>query len=90
MLRAHILLGAEGHALEPAEQLLLEAADGFRRFQSPWMELRATLDLARIALQTGRHAEARARLAALYGGFSEGFDRKQLREARTLLDQLNV
>ena len=36
----------------------------------------------------GRRAEARDLLAPIYGWFTEGFDTPDLKEAKTLLDQL--
>jgi predicted ATPase len=37
----------------------------------------------------GRHAEARDLLAPIYGWFTEGFDTPDLKEAKTLLDELS-
>jgi len=36
----------------------------------------------------GRHAEAHNLLAPVYGWFTEGFDTRDLRETRALLDAL--
>jgi len=54
-------------------------------------ELRATVSLARLwhSLRSqGRTEEARARLAEVYGWFTEGFDTPDLVEARALLAEL--
>jgi adenylate cyclase len=51
-------------------------------------ELRATVELARLWQGQGRSAEARARLQAVYGWFTEGFNTVDLREAKNLLDAL--
>jgi predicted ATPase len=40
--------------------------------------------------ETSRHDEARTMLAELYGWFTEGFDTADLKEANTLLDELNA
>jgi adenylate cyclase len=49
------------------------------------LELRAAVSLARHWQQRGRAAEARELVAAVYGGFTEGFDTPDLREAAALL-----
>jgi hypothetical protein len=51
-------------------------------------ELRAATSLARLWLKQGRRTEARDLLAPLYGSFTEGFDTADLKEAKTLLDEL--
>ena len=38
--------------------------------------------------QQGKKAEARQMLAEIYGWFTEGFDTKDLQEAKALLDEL--
>jgi class 3 adenylate cyclase/tetratricopeptide (TPR) repeat protein len=90
---------AEIHRIE-GEILLGEGAPGEaeRRYQAAIdvaqargeksLELRATISLARLWRDHGKHGEARARLAELYGWFSEGFDTADLRAARALLDEL--
>jgi predicted ATPase len=46
------------------------------------------MSLARLLAKQGRRDEARAMLAEIYGWFTEGFDTADLRDARTLLDEL--
>jgi predicted ATPase len=48
--------------------------------------LRAAVSLARLWQQQGKHAEARALLAPIYGWFTEGFDTADLQDAKTLLE----
>jgi hypothetical protein len=38
----------------------------------------------------GDRSEARAKLAEIYGWFTEGFDTADLKEAKALLDELSV
>jgi predicted ATPase len=38
--------------------------------------------------ETGRRDEARTLLAEIYGWFTEGFDTRDLKEAKALLDEL--
>jgi predicted ATPase len=51
-------------------------------------ELRAATRLARLLRDQGKRAEARDLLAPVYGWFTEGFDTRDLIEAKTLLDEL--
>ena len=44
---------------------------------------------ARLLRDTGRHDEARAMLAEIYGWFAEGFDTADLKDAKVLLDDLS-
>jgi predicted ATPase len=53
-------------------------------------ELRAALSLARLWQGQGRRAEARDLLVPIYGWFTGGFDTADLKEAKTLLDELNA
>jgi predicted ATPase len=51
-------------------------------------ELRAATSLARLRGEHGRRDEARDLLAPLYGSYTEGFDTADLKEAKSLLDDL--
>jgi hypothetical protein len=39
--------------------------------------------------EAGKREEARTMLAEIYGWFTEGFDTADLKDAKTLLDELN-
>jgi tetratricopeptide (TPR) repeat protein len=52
------------------------------------LELRAATSLARLWSDQGRNAEARDLLAPIYGWFTDGFDTRDLKEAKALLDEL--
>jgi predicted ATPase len=56
--------------------------------QAKSLELRAARDLARLWGGQGRRAQARDLLAPVYAWFTEGFDTADLKEAKTLLDEL--
>ena len=47
------------------------------------------MSLARLWRQQGKQAEARQMLADIYGWFTEGFDAKDLQEAKALLTELS-
>jgi predicted ATPase len=51
-------------------------------------ELRAAMSLARLWRDQGKVREARELLAPLYGWFKEGFDTRDLKEAKALLEEL--
>ena len=47
------------------------------------------MSLARLWRDQGKRKEARELLAPVYGWFTEGFDTLDLREAKTLLEELS-
>ena len=71
-----------------AEGYFQQALAIARRQQAKALELRAVLSLSRLWKSQGKKPQARQRLAEIYGWFTEGFDTADLREARTLLDEL--
>jgi predicted ATPase len=56
--------------------------------QAKSWELRAATSLARLWQQQGKKAEARQLLTEIYGWFTEGFETKDLQEAKELLEKL--
>jgi hypothetical protein len=46
--------------------------------------------LARLLARQGRRDEARTMLAEIYNWFTEGFDTADLKDAKSLLDELRV
>jgi tetratricopeptide (TPR) repeat protein len=53
------------------------------------LELRGSISLARLWCKQDRRGEARDLLAPIYGWFTEGFDARDLKEAKALLKELN-
>ena len=51
-------------------------------------KLRAAMSLARLWRDQGKVSEARELLAPVYGWFTEGFDTRDLIEAKALLEGL--
>jgi predicted ATPase len=51
-------------------------------------ELRATMSLARLWRDQGKHAQAHELLAPVYGWFTEGSGTPVLQEAKALLEEL--
>ena len=52
-------------------------------------ELRAAMSLARFRRDNGKPQQARELLAPVYGWFTEGFDTRDLKDAKALLDELS-
>jgi len=87
-LRGDILLVVSANAVDEAERNYNDAIAIARSQCARSLELRAAMSLARLLRSQGRNAEARERLALIYGWFTEGFETADLREARALLDEL--
>ncbi|MGZ3621186.1 MAG: hypothetical protein ACXVAA_11870, partial [Candidatus Binataceae bacterium] len=73
-----------------AQNCFQRAIDIARKQSAKSWELRATTSLARLLAKQGRRHDARLMLADIYGWFTEGFDTADLKEAKTLLDELNA
>ena len=61
-----------------------------RQQQAKSWELRAAMSLARLWRDQGKVQQARELLAPVYGWFTEGFDTRDLKEAKQLLEELAV
>jgi len=70
------------------EKCFRKAIEIAQRQQAKSWELRAVMSLSRLWQQQGKKAEARQLLAEIYNWFTEGFDTKDLQEAKALLDEL--
>jgi class 3 adenylate cyclase/predicted ATPase len=87
-LEGELLLAAREPDEERADASFRKAiaiahAQGARSF-----ELKAATSLARLLARQGRRKEARALLAPAYEWFTEGFDTKDLKDAKSLLGEL--
>jgi class 3 adenylate cyclase/tetratricopeptide (TPR) repeat protein len=83
------ILSLQGRNAE-AEAELRAAIACAREQQAKSWELRSATTLARLLTQDGRPDEARSLLEPVYAWFSEGWDTKDLVEAKSLLDELDV
>ena len=72
-----------------AEACFLKAIEIARKQQAKSLELRAVMSLARLWQQQGKTAEAHRMLSEIYGWFTEGFDTKDLQEAKALIEELD-
>jgi predicted ATPase len=74
--------------VKEAEACFLKAIEIAYQQQAKSLELRAVTSLARLWQQQGKHRAARHMLSEISGWFTEGFDTKDLQEAKALLDKL--
>jgi hypothetical protein len=87
-------LEAFGRAVDRIATLRVLLIVTFRpEFESPqqqaksW-ELRAAMSVARLWRDQGKAQQARELLAPVYGWFTEGFDTRDLKEVKALLEEL--
>lgn len=81
--------GAESGVHKEAEECFRRAIDIARRQSGKSLELRAVMSLSRLWRRQGKGEEARQMLAEIYGWFTEGFDTVDLKEAKSLLEELS-
>ena len=81
------LMSPERDALK-AEAYFDRALAVARQQQAKSLELRAAMSLARLWRDQGKPQQARELLAPVYGWFTEGFDTRDLKEAKALLEEL--
>ncbi len=74
--------------LEGAERNFLTSLEWARRQQAKMWELRTSTSLARLWQSLGKRQEAYELLAPVYGWFTEGFDTRDLQEAKALRAEL--
>ena len=82
---ALILPGPDAAEAEACFERALAVA---RAQQAKSWELRAAMSLTRLWRDQGKPRQARELLAPVYGWFTEGFDTRDLKEAKALLEEL--
>jgi class 3 adenylate cyclase/tetratricopeptide (TPR) repeat protein len=87
-LKGELLLSAGND--EAAAQSFRDAIELARRQSAKSWELRATTSLARLLWKQGHRDKAHVMLSEIYNWFTEGFDTADLKEAKTLLDELSA
>ena len=73
-----------------AETYFERALTVARQQQAKSWELRASMSLARLWRDQGKVQQARELLAPVYGWFTEGFDTRDLKDAKALLEELTA
>jgi class 3 adenylate cyclase/predicted ATPase len=71
-----------------AETSFARALEIARKQQAKAWELRAAMSMARLLRAQGKQSAAHELLSPIYNWFTQGFDTLDLREAKTLLDEL--
>ena len=82
------LKSPEPDARESGKTYFERALAVARQQQAKSWELRAAMSLARLWRDQGKPQQARELLAPVYGWFTEGFDTRDLKEAKVLLGEL--
>ena len=73
-----------------AEACFLHALEVSRKQKAKSWELRTAMSLSRLWLKQGKREEARQLLRETYDWFTEGLDTADLKEARTLLEEMRL
>jgi adenylate cyclase len=103
MLQQFNVQGSKFKVEEEAEACFLKAIEVARKQQAKSLELRAVMSLTRLRRQQAvqdatrnthhapraRLAEAHQLLSEVYNWFTEGFDTKDLQEAKALIEELS-
>ena len=85
-MRGELLVSVRDFAV--AEASFREAIAVAQRQSAKLFELRAAMSMARLWRDQGKRDEARELFAPVYGWFTEGFDTRDLKEAKALLEEL--
>jgi predicted ATPase len=88
-LKGELLLQQSLDSFTEAEVCFQHAISIARAQQAKSWERRASTSLARLWQSQGKRDEARQVLGDVYGWFTEGFDTADLKDAKTLLDELS-
>ena len=83
-----LVLGYEQAAAEIVEEYLVKSLNTARRQGARLLELRTATTFARVLADRNERRRAVDLLAPVYGWFTEGFETADLKEAKTLSDEL--
>jgi predicted ATPase len=89
-LKGELLLMGDKNTAVEAARCFGDAIEVARWQGAKSLELRATMSLARLLTKQGRRNEAHTMLTEIYNWFTEGFDTADLKDAKTLLDELSA
>jgi predicted ATPase len=87
-LKDELLLAGKNTNVDEAERAFRTAIKIADQQTARSWELRATTSLARLLRDSNRREEARTMLGDIYNWFTEGFDTRDLQEAKQLLSEL--
>ena len=89
-LKGLVLLDQVPEDFERAENCFHEALEVAQQQKAKSMELRTSIDLARLWRAQGKTRKAVDLLGPVYASFTEGFGTQDLKEAKALLTKLNA
>jgi predicted ATPase len=89
-LKGELLLTLSPENHKDVEVCFRQAIDIARCQSAKSLELRAVTSLSRLWQKRGKKEEARHMLAEIYGWFTEGFDTRDLKEAKALLEEFMI
>ena len=88
-LKGGLLLARSTENQKDSETCFRQAIDIASQQSARSLELRAVMSLSRLLNNQGKKDEARQILAEIYNWFTEGFDTRDLKEAKILLEELS-
>jgi predicted ATPase len=88
-LRSELLQMVPGYDPATVEESFRRAMTVAHSQGARLWELRAAMSMARLWRDQGKPQQARELLAPVFGWFTEGFDTRDLKEAKALLDELS-
>jgi predicted ATPase len=88
-LAGEVALISPEHNAAKAQAYFERALAVARQQQAKSWELRASMSLARLWRDQGKVQQARELLTPVYGWFTEGFDTRDLKDAKALLEELS-
>ena len=88
-IRGDILLKRDRANTASAEEAFRTAIAIAQHQKARSFELRASTSMARLWRDQGKPQQARELLAPVYGWFTEGFDTRDLKEAKALLAEID-
>ncbi|MDA2919113.1 TOMM system kinase/cyclase fusion protein [Desulfobacterota bacterium AH_259_B03_O07] len=88
-LRGKLLLKLNGNEPE-IEENFRKAIEIASKQGAKSLELRAVMSLSRLLQNQGKKEQAKKMLEEIYGRFTEGFDTKDLKDAKALIEKLYI
>jgi predicted ATPase len=88
-LKGELLLKQDTSNASAAQNCFQRAIEIARKQSAKSFELRATTSLARLLDKQGKRDEAHTMLADIYNWFTEGFETADLKDAKSLLEELS-
>ena len=100
----HRMWEAEMHRIRGELLLAEKSADDFPSAESSFLralkiakdqgakslELRAAMSIARLWMQQGKQSEALDQLVDVYNWFTEGFDTRDLKDAKAMIAEMSL